>query len=149
MVVELGELAKCLRIWEMKEWLADPSKHNPLTCENYYNRTVLNITHYSWKNCRCHNIIEALWCDDTFRRIFSEARIDRNNNQPSSWRRIHRQLIDYAKKLYSGEEMVSNSNRALNVLTSSQAKRLANSVTTAIKCKERVDAQRPGHRLYW
>ena len=135
MVVGLGELGKCMRIWEMKEWLADPSKHNPLACETHGRTMVPWIV---FVDCSCHNIIETLWCDDTFRRIFSEAGIDRNDTQLSTWRNIYRLLRDYAQKLYSGEEMVSNSNRALNVLTSSQAKRLANSVMMACKCKERI-----------
>ena len=133
MMVELVMLPQCMRIWDIKQWLTDPSKNNPLECfnEDYDPR------------CRCQNIVEALWYDDTFRRILTEAGISRHDDGLETFREIHRLVIGYAKKLYSGEEMVSHSNRALNVLTSSHAKRLATSVAVAVRCKERNSRPRP------
>ena len=128
MVVELEKLPECMRIWDIKEWLTDPSKNYPLVCHGGYSRF-----------CRCHGIVETLWYDQTFRRILSAAGIDRNDERAMTWDRICREIMSYAKKLYSGEEMVSISCRSLNVLTSSHAKRLAASVGAAYKCKERIE----------
>ena len=125
MVVELEKLPECMRIWDIKEWLIDSSKMYPLRCVDY---------DYF---CRCYYMLETLWLDDNFRRILSEIGIDRFERYNSyTWRLIHRQMINFAKKLCTGEEMVSNSNRALNVLTSSHVRRLAASVETAIRCNE-------------
>ena len=135
MVVELRKLPECMRIWDIKEWLTDPSKSNPLVC------------HDGYSFCRCHGIVETIWYDETFRRILSAAGIDRNDEQSNTWDRICREIMSYAKKLYSGEEMVSISSRSLNVLTSSHAKRLAALVRAAYKCKERNESSRWGN--YW
>ena len=131
MMVELAMLPECMRIWDIKAWLTDPSKNNPLSCFD------------ADYDCRCRNIVETLWYDGTFRRILTEAGISRHDDHLSTLREIQRLVIDYAKKLYSGEEVVSQSNRALNVLTSSHAKRLATSVAVAVRCKERNWQPRP------
>ena len=133
MMVEFSMLPVCMRIWDVKEWLTDPSKKK---CYSPYNWLIES-------NCRCQNIIEALWYDDTFRRVFTEAGISRHDESFSTFREIHRLVFGYAKKLYSGEEMVSHSNRALNVLTACHAKQLALSVGVAVRCKERSSRPRP------
>ena len=136
MVVELEKLPECMRIWDIKEWLTDPSKNYPLVCHGGYSRF-----------CRCHGIVETLWYDETFRRILSAAGIDRNDERSTTWKRIRREIMSYAKKLYSGEEMVSNSSRSLNVLTSSHAKRLAALVKAACRCKEHSESVSMGQLM--
>ena len=131
MVVEIRNLEACLRIWDVKEWLTDPSKNYPFSCsDNYY-------------MCLCHNIVETLWHADTFRRIFSDVGISQFGNGRNTWSEMSSLLLNYAKKLYTGEEMVANSSRALNVLTSSHVKRLA--ASDALKCKHRY----LDFRLHW
>ena len=145
MTVEADNFALCLIIWTLKEWLANPIDNSyPLYCRLY--------CRLRGDLCCCRNLLYAMWTDDrlrTFlkdRRIFDESYDSDKENQGeitapgellqdsyTELQRAHREMTNYARKLITGEEMVSRSNRPLNVLAASQLQRILESFAAFLK----------------
>ena len=49
---------------------------------------------------------------------------------------VHRETKDYARKLFTGEEMISRSIRSINVLAASQLQRIREKFEMILKCYE-------------
>ena len=143
MVVEADKFALCLTIWRLKKWLVNPLKNSyPLRC---------GWTEWAGgMDCRCRTLLRAMWTDDRLRNflkdqtIFDRIQYDDHPSDESfdaalnaaymQLRRAHDEMKDYAGKLITGEEMISRSCRALNVLYASQLQKLLEKFESILSC---------------
>ena len=143
MTVEADNFALCLTIWQLKEWLVNPIRHSyPLSCQ-------LNMGDI----CNGRNLLQAMWTDDRLRTFLKDRSIfqhvdrysyddDEGNDRIRELLehnylelyRAHDEMKDYARKLLTGEEMVSRSIRSLNVLSASQLHRLLEKFELVLRC---------------
>ena len=140
MTVEANKFALCLTVWTMKEWLANPIDNSyPLKCR------------LNGGLCCCQNLLHAMCTDDRLRpfvedkTIFNVIDYDSvdDEDEPVSLRdsymelqSVHRETKNYARKLFTGEEMISRSIRSINVLAASQLQRIREKLEIILKCFE-------------
>ena len=146
MVVEADKFELCLAIWSLKEWLVNPLKNlYPLCC---------GCTEWAeGMDCSCRTLLRAMWTDDRLRNflkdqtIFDRIQYDDHPSDESfqaalnakymQLSRVHDEIMDYAGKLITGEEMISRSCRPLNVLYASQLQRLLEKFESILSCFQR------------
>ena len=142
MTVEADNFALCLTIWTLKEWLSNPiDKSYPLSCYS------------SGEFCcfSCRRLLPAMWTDDRLRSFltdrtiseqvghvvydYHDSRIDDVIHR-NYWQleRANGEIKNYARKLLTGEEMISRCNRSHNVLTALQLERIVKKLEKTLKC---------------
>ena len=136
MMVDADNFALCLTIWRLKEWLVNP-------VDNSYPLSCLFVDRI---NCRCLNLLHAMRTDDRLRKFISnEATFkgidfdtcDYGHDFTENIRGLYSArwgIKGFAKKLITGEEMISRSNRAENVLSASQLLRMLEKLSSIIEC---------------
>ena len=136
MTVEADNFAVCLTIWELKEWLVNPIRYSyPLSCQ-------LNMGDI----CCGRNLLHAMWTDDRLRTFlrnrtifeqidcYAHGAYELLEHNYLELQRAHGEMKDYARKLLTGEEVVSRSIRALNVLSASQLHRMLEKFELVLRC---------------
>ena len=130
MIVEADNFALCLTIWRLKEWLVNPIKNPyPLPCQ-WIERGI---------GCCCRNLLRAMWTDDRLRKVlqdqafFAFGYYDKRRNY-EQLQEARGRIQDYAEKLITGEEIISRSNRALNLLSASQLLRIHKEFESILRC---------------
>ena len=129
MIVEADKLALCTTICKLKDWLVFPGRPYPLACSNFSDSR--------W--CFCSNLLHAMWTDDKLRNFFEEQGIhelkeDINSEYCDQLEEVYSSMIDYCAKLITGEKMISRSNRAANVLASTQLRLILKEFSTMLRC---------------
>ena len=136
MMVDSENFALCLLIWKLKEWIVLPrERHYPLSCQRVHG-----------PSCRCRNLLDAMWTDDFMRMFFHDQGIVNNISviDTDDGLRRHNALESaqdhmqtFCRKLITGEEMISRSNRAFNVLAATQLQRILQELDTTLRCIDR------------
>ena len=145
-MVEAAKLSLCLDIWLLKKWLILPdTSPRPSRCIPIVGQV------------RCNSLLHAIWTDDRLRKFFENQGIveitanyrgysdtwimteDRDDQTyRESLQRAHDEMKNYCKKLITGEEMISRSNRAINVLSSVQLQKVLGKLNIIISCFEHL-----------
>ena len=113
-MVEVDKFALCMLIWSLKQWLVCPTVCSyPLSCGKA-----------EGLDCRCRNLIRAMWTDENLRKFFQDKtsflRIDVDENgddveyetsmalqeQMSELEDAGDEMKNYAWKLVLGEETI-------------------------------------------
>ena len=146
-MVEADKFELCMIIWKLKEWLVLPDyNHYPLSCEIISQQFP----------CRCKTIIRAMWTDRTIRKFFEDQEIAEYNDwcsddyetyrrrllslfgyieirdYKSGLERARGEMKNFCKKLITGEEVISDSNKSMNVLFSLQLQRILKKLDSAL-----------------
>ena len=152
MMVTADDFALCLIIWDLRAWLVNPIDNSyPLRCA-----PVRGI------GCKCRNLLHAMWTDDRLYKFLEDKAIfqgldfeeHRDIGLPfEGWearsdelRMVRAEMKAYAKKLITGQEMISQSNRAENVLSALQMHNLVDKVFSIKLC---FDGYMVGEKDYW
>ena len=149
MMVDADNFALCLIIWRLKEWLVNP-------IENEYPLFPCKLGGEGGISCPCHSLLDAMRTDDRLRKflegrtifegidydLWEESISEDQRNQ--DWEEnnnvlelIRREMKIFYKKLITGEEMVSQSNRAENVLSALQMDKLIDRFKNITHCFRR------------
>ena len=128
MVVEAKNFSTCMAIYELKLWLAWPGKYDyPFECFGFHD-----------DHCPCETIFSVLLTDKRLSRFFENRETDCTDENFEDWRDQMKaaasDMRNYCDKLMTGEEVISESNRALNVLSATQVFEMAEKVKSVIKC---------------
>ena len=143
-LVEAEKLSLCINIWLLKEWLNQPN-HNryPLRCRFLRGQIT----------CQCNSLLHAMWTDNRLRKFFEDQGVveitadyggydtyeimteDRDDElYHEGLRRASDEMKSYCKKLITGEEVISRTNRAINVLSSLQLQIILEMLDTTLRC---------------
>ena len=129
MIVEVENLYCCVEIYQVKRWLAWPGMYEyPFECfeENY--------PYF----CRCNRLLSVLYEDKLLRSFLENRGVDFDDNfekwRPDQIRDAASDMRNYCDKLMTGEEMISESNRPLNVLSATQLFEVVEKMQVAIEC---------------
>ena len=156
-MVEADKFALCMNIWKLKQWLVLPGYNQyPLSCEIISQQFP----------CRCKGIIRAMWTDRTIRMFFEDqgiaeythwylgdyesyrgqllplaGRIEVRDYR-SGLQRARDEMKNFCKKLITGEEMISDTNKSMNVLFSLQLQRILKKLDAALNnCESEYHSQ--------
>ena len=129
MILEVENLYYCMSIYQMKRWLAWPSMYEyPFECRED------NFPNF----CRCNRLLDALFKDKLLRRFFEDRGVDYDDDfekwRPDQMRDAVSDMRNYCNKLMTGEEMISQSDRPLNVLSATQLFEIVEKVEVSIEC---------------
>ena len=125
MMVDADNFALCLIIWRLKEWLVNPIENKYPVCCQFDRRE---------NSCVCQNLLHAMRTDNRLRKFLEGRTIFEVNVLEL----ILDEMKNFAKKLITGEEMISQSNRAENVLSALQMDRIIDKFESIIECFYRM-----------
>ena len=129
-LIDAKQFTECILIRRLKLWLENSAKSYPIEC-NMKNPPCLVA-----QTCRCRNIFRvATFMTENFVHSFGLQNIRAQTEMRlSGLPAISRALLRNCKKLMTGKELISESNRAENVLLAMQLRLLADKVDRAHSC---------------